>query len=141
MQGSNKVVVRNFNAETQAWEIIDVTEEAGLKVLDLYMIRNRMTNYFTGMIKLTLLGNSALNKKLEPGKDNLGGVRHPIEMESKAQKCINYYRYAHKMGECTYGKQCRKCGSTEHIVVEYKIDKETLITTCGYCREEGHTSK
>ena len=133
--------MRNFNAETQAWEIIDVIEEAGVKVLDLYMIKNKTTNYFTGMIKVTLLGNRSLNNWLETGKANLGGVRRPIERERKAQKCNNCYRYNHKMGECTYGKQCRKCGSTEHIAAECKTDKETLTTTCGYCREGGHTSK
>ena len=141
LQGSARVVMRNFNAENQSWEIIDAIEEAGVKVLDLYMIRNKTTQYFTGMIKVTLLGNRTMNTWLETGKANLCGVRRPIERERKALKCNNCYHYNHKMEDCKFGKQCRKCGSTEHVAAECKTDKQQLTTNCGYCREEGHTSK
>ena len=39
------------------------------------------------------------------------------------------------------GKQCRKCGSPEHLAAECDAPLEKLSTACGCCRESGHASK
>ena len=58
----------------------------------------------------------------------------------KPKTCHNCYIYGYTAEQCTQGKRCRKCGSRDHIAKDYEVSKET-ITTCGYYREEGHTSK
>lgn len=83
LQGSARVFMRNFNATTQAWEIIEAIEKEGVKVLNIYMIRNKQTNYFTRLTKVTLLGNNTMNKWLKNEKANLGGVYRQIEREKR----------------------------------------------------------
>ena len=118
LQGCAKVFIRNYNATTSAEEIVTMIEEAGVRVVDLYLIRNKQTGHFTGLVKSTLLGNKIMNKWLEDKKANLGGVRRPIERERKNHACNNCFRFNHKMDKYPYGKQCRKCGSNDHIATE-----------------------
>ena len=92
-----KVFTRNYNAITSAEEIFTTTEEVGFRVVYLYLIRNKQTGYFTGLMKATLLGNNIMNKWLDDKKANLGGVRRPIERERKSHACNNCFRFDHKM--------------------------------------------
>ena len=47
LQGCAKVFIRNYHATTSAEEIVQTIEEAGVRVVDLYLIRNKQTGYFT----------------------------------------------------------------------------------------------
>ena len=123
LQGCAKVFIRNYNTTTSAEEIVTTIEEAGVRVVDLHLIRNKKTGYFTVLVKATLLGNNIMNKWLEDKNANLGGVRRPIERERKSHACNNRFRFNHKMDECQYGKQCRKFGSNDHIATECKEKK------------------
>lgn len=107
----------------------------------MYMIRNKVSGRFTGLAKITLLGNNLMNDWLEKGKVVLGRVRRPIERERKSKKCNNFYRFGDLMDSCTFGKQCRTCGSNEHLAVDCKTSPTTLATMCRYCRVEGHVSR
>lgn len=72
---------------------------------------------------------------------NLEGVRRLNERERKAQRCNNCYRFGHITADYKIGKQYRKCSSIEHLAADCNTPKETLTTTCGYCREHEHKSK
>ena len=45
------------------------------------------------------------------------------------------------MDKFPYSKQFIKCGSNDHIAIEFKEKKETMMITCGYCIIEGNKSK
>ena len=62
LQRCAKVFILNYNATTSAEEIVTTIEKAGVLVVDLYLIRNKQTEYFTGLVKATLLGNNIINK-------------------------------------------------------------------------------
>ena len=141
LQGSANIFVRNLNTNSTAKDIVGMIEEEGVKVLDLYLIRNKMTSRFTGLAKAVLLGNSIMNKWINEGRGNLGGVRRPMERERKAKKCNNCLRYNHKSEDCPTGKQCRKCGSSKHIAKDCDTPKEEVAKQCLYCRKEGHVSR
>ena len=80
LQGSARVFIRNLHATALAGELIDFIEVEGVKVLDICMIRNKITGKFTGLLKATILGNNVMNKWTNEGKANLGGLRRPIEI-------------------------------------------------------------
>ena len=62
LQGCAKLFIRNYNATISAEEIVTMIEEAGVRVVDLYLIRKKQTGYFTGLVKATLLGNNIMDK-------------------------------------------------------------------------------
>ena len=92
-------------------------EEAGVRVVDLYLIRNKQTGYFIGLVKATLIGNNIMKKSREDKRSTLGGVRIPMERERKVHACNNCLRFNHKKDKFLYSKQCRKFGSNYHIVI------------------------
>ena len=53
------------------------------------------------------------------------------------KKCNNCGKF-HLVKDCKVGKQCRKCGSEDHLEKECKVNKETLETMCTYCHETDH---
>ena len=65
LQGCAKVFIRSYNATISAEEIVTTIEEAGVRVVDLYLIRKKQTVYFTGLVKAKLLSNNIMNKWLE----------------------------------------------------------------------------
>ena len=48
-------------------------EEVGVKVINLYMIKNNTTKSFTGLAKVVVLGNKILDKWMTEKRENLGG--------------------------------------------------------------------
>ena len=123
LQGCAKLFIRNYNVTTSSEDMVKTIEESGVRVLDLYLIRNKQSGYFTGLVKATLLGNNIMNKWLEDKKANLGGVRRPIERERKAHAFNNCFRFNHKKDKCPYNIQCRKCGSKDHIATDCEEKK------------------
>ena len=84
LQGSVQVFIMNLHINTRAWQIIKFLENAGVKVMDIYMIQNEISGKFRGLVKTTLLGNNVMDNWLENGKAILGGVRRPIKRERKS---------------------------------------------------------
>ena len=138
LHGSAKIFIRKMHAQSTADEIVNMITEEGTRVIDMYRILNKETGNFTGLVKVVVLGNKEVNKWIMEGRVNLGGVRRPIERERKPRTCNNCYRYGHTAEECPNGKICRKCGDKDHIAKDCTKEK---VTTCGYCREEGHISR
>ena len=55
LQGSAKIFIRNFISSTVVEEITTTIDEEGVKVIDMYLIQNRETNYFTRLVKVMLI--------------------------------------------------------------------------------------
>ena len=75
LKGSARVFIRNLHVPASACKLIDFIEVEGTKVLDLYVMWNKITRKFTRLLKATLLVKDIMNKWIEEGKANLGGVK------------------------------------------------------------------
>ena len=60
--------MQTIHSNISAAEVIESIEEVSVKILDIYMIRNKQMRGFTGLVKLTLLGNLTMNTWLENDK-------------------------------------------------------------------------
>ena len=83
LQGSANIFIRYLNSTLTATDIVNMIEEAGVEVLNLYIIRNKVTKNFTELVKAVLLGNNTLDKWMTDRKANLGDVRITMERERK----------------------------------------------------------
>lgn len=60
LQGTAKIVIRNLNTKTKTAEIIKSIKSSGVQLVQLYMLKNKISGKFTGIIKATLIGNDIL---------------------------------------------------------------------------------
>ena len=81
--------MRNLNTNLPAKDIVGMIEEERVKLLDIYLIRNKTTNKFTGLAKVVLLGNSTMNKCITERRVNLDGVIRQMERAKKAKNVTN----------------------------------------------------
>ena len=75
VQGCAKVFIRNLNVNSTAIDVVDMIKDERVKVVDLYIIRNKAVGNFTGLAKATLVGNTTINKWLTESRANLGELR------------------------------------------------------------------
>ena len=71
LQGAEKAFIRSLNNNYAEVEIVNMIEEAGVKVMHLCLIRNKETRRFKGLTKLVLVGNNTLSNWMTEKKGSI----------------------------------------------------------------------
>ena len=138
LNGTARLMIRNFYFGTTAMDIVKMIQAQGVEVVDLYMLRNDYGT-FRGSVKITVRGNDTVQYILDQRRILLKGVYRPVEPQTKMKNCNNCGKF-HLAKDCKVGKQCRKCGSEEHLAKDCPITKDELSQMCSYCHSTDHST-